>query len=262
MNKGKILALSVVIFIFLVLSITNPASFLSSYNMEALLEYATTYFVAAIGLTFVIMIGSIDLSIGSLLSLFTVLFVIFLNNLGLWAYPLVLLLGATLGFVNGLLFTKLKIPFFIGTFGAAGVYQSLALIVSGGKPIGVKPLVFSNLDFLNFHLGFLKGSHLLGFLLFILFLFIQHFTPFGRYVYAVGNSEQATNLSGVKVARIKTLCFVISGLSSALASFILVARMFSGDPTVGTPYQLQVIAACVVGGTALTGGVGGMFIPS
>jgi len=258
-GKDKILALSVVIFIFLVLSITNPGSFLSAYNMEALLEYATTYFVAGIGLTFVIMIGSIDLSIGSLLSLFTVLFVLFLNAFGFWAYPLVLFLGAVLGLANGIIFTRLKIPSFIGTFGAAGVYQSLALIVSRGKPIGVKPVAFAYLDFLNFHLGFLKGSHMLSFLLFVLFLIVQYYTPFGRYVYAVGNSEQATNLSGVRVARIKTLCFVISGLSSALASFILVARMFSGDPTVGAPYQLQVIAACVVGGTALTGGVGGIF---
>ncbi|MGC8778886.1 MAG: ABC transporter permease, partial [Candidatus Caldatribacteriaceae bacterium] len=126
MGKDKILALSVVIFIFLVLSITNPGSFLSSYNMEALLEYATTYFVAGIGLTFVIMIGSIDLSIGSLLSLFTVIFVLFLNALGFWAYLLVLLLGVVLGLANGIIFTRLKIPSFIGTFGAAGVYQSLA----------------------------------------------------------------------------------------------------------------------------------------
>lgn len=259
MSKDKILALSVVIFIFLTLGITNPSSFLSSYNMEALLEYAMTYFVAGIGLTFVIMIGSIDLSIGSMLSFFTVLFVMFLNSSGFWAYLLVLILGALLGFANGLIFTRLKILSFIGTFGAAGIYQSLALIISGGKPIGVKPVAFRALDFLNAHVGFLKGSHILGFSLFVLFLVIQYYTPFGRYVYAVGNSEQATSLSGVRVYWVKTLCFVLSGISAALASFILVARMFSGDPTVGTPYQLQIIAACVVGGTALTGGVGGVF---
>ena len=109
-----------VIFIFLTLGITNPSSFLSSYNMKALLEYTMTYFVANIGLTFVIMIGSIDLSIGSMLSFFTVLFVMFLNSSGFWAYLLVLVLGALLGFANGLIFTRLKIPSFIGTFGAAG----------------------------------------------------------------------------------------------------------------------------------------------
>lgn len=259
MEKGRILALSVVIVLFLTLAFTNPASFLSSYNLGTLLEYATTYFVAAIGLTFVIMIGSIDLSIGSLLSLFTVVFVILLNSYGLWAYPLVVLLGVLCGLLNGLIFTYLKIPSFIGTFGAAGIFQSLALIVSGGKPIGIKPQMFSLLDFLNFQIGFIKGSHLLGFALFVLFSVIQHYTPFGKYVYAIGSSERATQLSGIRIGFVKILCFIISGLSAALASIILVSRMFSGDPTVGAPYQLQVIAAVVVGGTALTGGVGGIF---
>lgn len=259
MNKGKLLALSVVAVLFAVLAFSSPQAFLSTYNIGTLLDYAATYFIAAIGLTFVIMIGSIDLSIGGMLSLFTVVFVLTLNSLGFWAYFITIGLGFLLGMANGLIFTKLKIPSFIGTFGASGVFASLALIISGGRPIGLRPQVLYLLNSLTFELGPIKGSHLLAFVLFGIFFLIQNSTPFGKYVTAIGNSERATWLSGIKVDRTKIFCFALSGLSAALASIVLVSRMLSGDPTIGTPYQLQVIAAVVVGGTALTGGVGGMF---
>lgn len=259
MDKGKLLALSVVAVLFAVLAFSSPQAFLSTYNIGTLLDYAATYFIAAIGLTFVIMIGSIDLSIGGMLSLFTVVFVLTLNSLGFWAYFITIGLGFLLGMANGLIFTKLKIPSFIGTFGASGVFASLALIISGGRPIGLRPQVLYLLNPLTFELGPIKGSHLLAFVLFGIFFLIQNSTPFGKYVTAIGNSERATWLSGIKVDRTKIFCFALSGLSAALASIVLVSRMLSGDPTIGTPYQLQVIAAVVVGGTALTGGVGGMF---
>lgn len=259
MDKGRILALSVVVVLFIALAISNPGAFLSGYNIGTLLDYAATYFIAAIGLTFVIMIGSIDLSIGGMLSLLTVVFVLALNSLGFWAYLIIISMGFLFGIANGLVFTKLKIPSFIGTFGASGVFASLALIVSGGRPIGLRPQFFSLLNPLSLELGIIKGSHVLAFILFGIFLLIQSSTPFGKYVAAIGNSERATWLSGIKVDRTKIFCFALSGLSAALASIVLVSRMLSGDPTIGTPYQLQIIATVVVGGTALTGGVGGIF---
>jgi|YelNatPaOPRAMG01_1025707.scaffolds.fasta_scaffold19296_3 ribose transport system permease protein len=258
-GREKILALSVVIILFAVLAISNPSSFLSSYNIGTLLDYATTYFVAAIGLTFVILIGSIDLSLGGMLSLFTVVFTLALNRFGYIAYPLVLSLGLGCGLLNGVVFTRLKIPSFIGTFGTAGLYQSLALVVSGGRPIGLNIASVHKLDVLNFELGVLKGIHILGALLFFVFWVIQSYFPFGRYVMAVGSSERAVYLSGVKVNRVKNLAFAISGFSAACAAIVLVARMLSGDPTIGMSYQLPVIATVVVGGNALTGGIGGIF---
>ncbi len=259
MDKGRLLALSVVIVLFVALALSNPGAFLSGYNIGTLLDYAATYFIAAIGLTFVIMIGSIDLSIGGMLSLLTVAFVLSLNYFGFWAYFITVGLGFLLGLVNGIVFTKLKIPSFIGTFGTSGVFASLALIISGGRPIGLHSQAFSLLNPLSFELGIVKGSHILAFILFGVFFLIQSSTPFGKYVAAIGNSERATLLSGVKVDRTKTFCYALSGLSAALASIVLVSRMLSGDPTIGTPYQLQIIATVVVGGTALTGGVGGIF---
>ncbi|HSV31911.1 MAG TPA: ABC transporter permease [Atribacteraceae bacterium] len=258
-DREKLLAMSGTLALFLILSITNPTTFLSSFNIGTLLAFATTYFVAAVGLTFVILIGSIDLSIGSMLSLFTVVFVLMINSIGYLAYPLIMLIGLGFGLLNGFVFTGLKIPSFIGTFGAAGVIQSLALIVSGGRPIGIQPDRLSRLSFLTAQYGILRGSYILGFSLFVIFLIVQNYTPFGKYVFAIGNSERATGLSGIRVSRTKTLCFAISGLSAALAAMVLVSRMLSGDPTIGAPYQLQVIATVVVGGTALSGGSGGIF---
>ena len=259
MDKGRLLALSVVIVLFFALAISNPGAFLSGYNIGTLLDYAATYFIAAIGLTFVIMVGSIDLSIGGMLSLLTVIFVLTLNSFGFLAYIITISLGFLLGTINGLVFTRLKIPSFIGTFGASGVFASLALIISGGRPIGLRSQAFSLLSPLTFEIGIIKGSHILAFILFGIFFLIQNSTPFGKYVAAIGNSERATLLSGINVDRNKIFCFALSGLSAALASIVLVSRMLSGDPTIGTPYQLQIIATVVVGGTALTGGVGGIF---
>lgn len=258
-KKEKILAMSAVLILFVALSAINPTSFLSLYNIETLLDYATTYFVAAVGLTFVILIGSIDLSMGAMLSLFTVLFTMMINALGLWAYPMILIIGFAFGLLNGLIVTKLKIPSFIGTFGMAGIFQSLALIISGGAPIGISPKMLSKLTFLTFQLGPIKGSHIVGFAMFFIFLIIQSYTTLGKYVFAIGNSEQATYLSGVRISRTKNLCFAITGLSTALAAIVLVSRMLSGDATIGAPYQLQIIATVVVGGTALSGGSGGIF---
>lgn len=258
-GKEKTLAISVVVALFVALTLSNPSSFLSAYNIGTLLDYATTYFVAAIGLTFVILIGSIDLSLGGMLSLFTVVFTLVLNHLGFIAYPLVLLLGVGCGFLNGVVFTRLRIPSFISTFGMAGLYQSLALVISGGRPIGLSVSSVRKLDVLNFEFGVVKGIHILGVLLLLVFWIVQSYFPFGRYVMAIGSSERAAYLSGVKVNRVKTLTFVISGLTAACAAIVLVARMLSGDPTIGMSYQLPVIATAVVGGNALTGGVGGIF---
>jgi ribose transport system permease protein len=141
-DKGRLLALSVVIVLFFALAISNPGAFLSGYNIGTLLDYAATYFIAAIGLTFVIMVGSIDLSIGGMLSLLTVIFVLTLNSFGFLAYIITISLGFLLGTINGLVFTRLKIPSFIGTFGASGVFASLALIISGGRPIGLRSQAF------------------------------------------------------------------------------------------------------------------------
>jgi ribose transport system permease protein len=254
----KFLPIATVTALFIVITLFNPSSFLSGYNITTLLDYATTYFVTAVGLTFVILIGSIDLSIGALLSLFTVCFATMLNSIGYWAYPAIACLGLGAGFINGIMCTKMRIPSFIGTFGAAGVYQSLALVLSRGLPVGLRPKTVHLLGFLGAQIGPVKVIHIAAALLFGCFMIVQKSTILGRYVYAIGNAENVAFLSGIKTDRVKNVCFSLSGLTAGLGAIALVLRKLSGDPTIGAPYTLQIIATVVVGGTALSGGIGGM----
>lgn len=257
-GRYRLLPMITVAALFIIITVANPSSFLSLYNIETLLDYATTYFITAIGLTFVILIGSIDLSIGALLSLFTVIFAMLLNVVGYWAYPAIIFMGLCAGLLNGLVYTKLKIPSFIGTFGAAGVYQSLALVLSKGLPIGLKAKSLPALSFLSFQIGPVKVIHIAGAILFASFLLVQKYSVLGRRVYAIGNAERVAFLSGIRTDRVKNICFSLAGMTASLGAIALVLRMMSGDPTIGAPYTLQVIATVVVGGTALSGGIGGM----
>jgi len=156
------------------------------------------------------------------------------------------------------LFTKFKIPSFITTFGMSGVYKSIALIVSGARPIGFDTSKMNLILYLTDSIGPFKVLHIVGFVLMVVCMVILKYTAFGRYVYATGSSEQATLYSGINTQQIKRLSFVISGISVALASIGLVAIKMSAAPSMGEPYQMNIIAATVVGGTAMTGGVGGV----
>lgn len=254
----KLLPPVAVMALLIVFSLRNP-QFLSLYNIGNILDFANTYFIAGIGLTFVILIGSIDLSIGAMISLDTILFIIMINAIGFWAYPIIIVIGIALGIFNGVILMRLKIPSFIVTLGTAGIFMSLALIFSGAGPIGLVPKQLHTLSFLTARLGPFTVNHLLGMILFIVFQIVQSKTFFGKTVYAVGNSEVTTKLSGLPIARTKIISFAISGLCTALASIVIVSIMLSAAPATGPPYMLLVIATVVVGGTALSGGLGGVF---
>lgn len=254
----KLLPPMAVMALLIVFSLRNP-QFLSLYNIGNILDFANTYFIAGIGLTFVILIGSIDLSIGAMISLDTIIFIIMINAIGFWAYPITIAIGIALGMFNGVILMRLKIPSFIVTLGTAGIFMSLALIFSGAGPIGLVPKQLHTLSFLTARLGPFTVNHLLGMILFIVFQIVQSKTFFGKTVYAVGNSEVTTKLSGLPIARTKIISFAISGLCTALASIVIVSIMLSAAPATGPPYMLLVIATVVVGGTALSGGLGGVF---
>lgn len=254
----KLLPPTAVMALLIVFSLRNP-QFLSLYNIGNILDFANTYFIAGIGLTFVILIGSIDLSIGAMISLDTIIFIIMINAIGFWAYPIIIAIGIALGMFNGVILMRLKIPSFIVTLGTAGIFMSLALIFSGAGPIGLVPKQLHTLSFLTARLGPFTVNHLLGMILFIVFQVVQSKTFFGKTVYAVGNSEVTTKLSGLPIARTKIISFAISGLCTALASIVIVSIMLSAAPATGPPYMLLVIATVVVGGTALSGGLGGVF---
>jgi len=237
------------------LSILTP-HFLSVSNLLNVAEQTSINAVIAVGMTFVILSGGIDLSVGSLLALSGVVLAAALRAGWPAAAALAagLAVGGLSGLVNGILITKGRLPAFIATLGMMSIARGTALVFTGGRPIS------------GFEAGFrqLSTGRVLGVpapvLLTVAVYAAGHFvltrTRFGRYVYAIGGNEEATRLSGIDAGFHKTMVYVLSGATSALAATLLTARINSAQPIAGINYELDAIAATVIGGTSLTGGVG------
>jgi ribose/xylose/arabinose/galactoside ABC-type transport system permease subunit len=234
--------------------IAAPERFLTTRNAQIILLQSAVLVVVGLGLTFVIIAGSIDLSVGSLVGVTAMLAAAAANQWGLaGALPAALLVGAVAGLVNGLVFTVLKVPSFIATLGMLSVARGLTIIFSDGAPIPIQdaPAVLS--------LGSWPAPVFVGALAVVVCQVIYRLTPFGRYVQGIGGNERVALLSGVPVNRTKTLIFVLSGLLAGLGGLITAARLGAGTPQAGTGFELDVISAVVIGGTPLTGGIGAMY---
>lgn len=243
--------------IIIVISIMSP-NFLTINNIFNVLRQVSINALIAFGMTFVILTGGIDLSVGSILALTGAVTAGFLAS-GMdpiLAMSLGLLLGAILGAINGIIIAKGKVAPFIATLATMTIYRGLTLVYTEGKPI-------SGLgDSLSFQL--LGKGYFFGIpvpivtmvLSFGVLYFILKKTTFGRRVYAVGGNEEASKLSGINVDRIKIYVYSLTGALAALAALILTSRLNSAQPTAGTMFELDAIAAVVLGGTSLTGGRG------
>lgn len=229
--------------------------FLSSYNMTELLRYNAMYGLLALGMTFVIMTGGIDLSVGAVVVLASVV-AAHLSAFG----PLPSLLGATLvgvcvGLLNGCLIAYIGIPPFIATLATLLGGRGLALLLADNAAVRVDMGAgFANIGLqgvfgIPYPVLILAGAYAIGWLL-------QEQTRFGRHVLAVGGSEDAARLMGLPVERIKLGVYALSGGLAGLSGVLLAALTFTGLPTEGIGWELQAIAAVVVGGTLLTGGTG------
>ncbi|GMU51931.1 MAG: transporter [Candidatus Xenobia bacterium] len=232
------------------LSLMTPA-FLTPDNLTNVLLQSAINAVLAAGMTFVILTGGIDLSVGSMLALSGMLLGRLLKSGVPWPSAVLvgILAGALLGLINGLLITRGKLPPFIATLGMMSAARGLALVFSGGRPES------------GFEPGFLalgEGAALLAVMavVYLLAWITLQRTVFGRSVYAVGGNEQAAWLSGINTGAVKTLVYVLSGLLAGLAAAMLTARLNSAQPIAGVMYELDAIAAVVIGGTSLAGGQG------
>ncbi|MGE5481854.1 MAG: ABC transporter permease [Bacteroidota bacterium] len=241
----------------LVMTSFNP-NFLNRYNVQTILDQVAVLVVIALGQMFVIMLGSIDLSVGATASLVSVIFALSVARFGYWSYVFGLAAGLLAGLANGLLLAKLKIPSFIATLGTLGIFRSLAFLFANGAPVQI-PYAYSK------YLGVLTGTtlglsrlHLFALLVLVAFFVVGRFTKTGRAISAIGSAERASWISGLNVDRTKIIALTLSGLTAGIAGVFLASQLLSGTPSVGLPYQLESIAAVVVGGTALTGGVGGV----
>ncbi|PCK19648.1 ribose ABC transporter permease [Bacillus pumilus] len=240
-----------------IVSILNPA-FLEPLNILNLLRQISINALIAFGMTFVILTGGIDLSVGAILALSSALTAGFIVS-GMDPILAIIvgcIIGALLGMVNGLLITKGKMAPFIATLATMTIFRGLTLVYTDGNPITG---LGSNYAFQLFGRGYFLGipvPAITMLLTFIVLWVLLHKTPFGRRTYAIGGNEKAAFISGIKVPRVKIMIYSLAGFMSALAGAILTSRLNSAQPTAGTSYELDAIAAVVLGGTSLSGGRG------
>jgi ribose transport system permease protein len=232
------------------------SSFLSASNLENVLRQVSINAIIAVGMTCVILTGGIDLSVGSVMALSGTLaaglMVAGMNAVA--ALVVGIAVGLGFGVANGFFVAFAGMPPIIVTLATMGVARGLALIYTGGYPIDGLP------DWVGFFgsgkVFGIQAPVLIMLVVYLLAWLLLERMPFGRYVYAIGGNEQATRLSGVRVARAKLIVYTLSGLTSALAAIVLTARLMSGQPNAGVGFELDAIAAVVMGGTSISGGRG------
>ncbi len=249
-------AIAALIAFITLFSIGNSA-FFSVYNFNIIVLSAVILVAVGIGQSWPIVTGGIDLSVGGVMSLVSVVFMTTVDSLGYWSYPLCLVIGVAIGYVNGNLLSRVKIPSFIATLGTGGILVSLSYIVSP-KALNVPMKRIGILDVVNGEWLGIPNTFVIGLLFFLAFYVVQRFTVIGRNIFYVGSNVGMSWLSGVDIVHVKNMAFVFSGFSAATAGLILASRQYSGFPTIGAPYVLSSIATVVLGGTAMTGGSGGI----
>ncbi len=261
----KLIAFGGLIILFIVYSLASPY-FLTSENVGGILLAAAVNGILALGVTFVIINGGIDLSVGTVMTLSAVMTA---QVMIIWQQPVLvgvlagLLTGAICGALNGLMVTKMKIPPFVATLGMLYITKGLSLVVAQLRPIYFNDAPIFNQVAMSSLLGSIlpaldpvKNVVLIFFGAAAVAAFILGKTVLGRYTFALGSNIEATRLSGVNVDRWQTVVFMLCGLFAGLAGVVLAARLNSAQPALGAGYELDAIAAAVIGGTSLSGGEG------
>ena len=243
--------------LLLIITTINPR-FVSVGNISNIMSDMSALLFLAIGVTFILLIGSIDLSIGAMSSCACVIFAVTLPNLGWMSMVLALLYGTFAGLISGLLYVKLKIPSFIATFGTMSIWQSVALIISNGAPQQIGKDYWQYTQWFRIKLGILPVPFIIAVIVFLILLEVERKTKFGRTLFAIGGNESAARMAGLNVDGTKISVFVIMGFFAALAGIFFAMNLKSGIPTVGEPFTLTAIAAVALGGTSLSGGKGGL----
>ena len=239
-------------------SVINP-TFLAPSSLIQMIADVSTLFVMALGITLVIYIGGIDLSAQSVANMTTVLATLALPLLGFWALPVVVAIGALMGLASGYASTQLKVPSFIATLAIGGVALSIGQYASGQRAL------FMDAAMRDREFGWIINSTagvpneiLIALVLMAVLLFIERRTTLGRALKAIGAGEPAAAASGLRVARYKIAVYAISGLIAAFAGLLFSVKLAGGAPNIAEGFLLPAIVAVLIGGTPLTGGVGGV----
>ena len=249
-RAGIFIILAVLIILFAVI---NP-DFRKTDNISNILLQCTPIGIAAVGMTFAIISGAFDLSVGSTMALTACIMVSLIGVVGFYgAVAAGVVLGFLLGLLNGLIVTKIRIPPFIATLGTLWVYRAFAYIYTQNKPMQSTDAVFTswgdNFAYMPRLFMVMLACYTAGF-------FLLYNTSFGRYVFAIGSNRKAAILSGINVGRVTLLVFALAGLFSAIGGIALAVRLWSAKADTASGYELMIIAAVVLGGTSLKGGSG------
>jgi ribose transport system permease protein len=251
-------SVGILLVLLIAASLMSP-SFLSQRNLLNVLRQVSGTGITAVGMLFVILTSGIDLSVGSVTALASVLAAFFLGEHGMWfSIAAVLLVGAACGTFSGVLVAYVRLPAFVMTLAVMTIARGLSLIISKGQPI----IVDADLRLVSgFGSGFSLGIPnpvLLMVGVYVVGGVVLAFTRFGRLVKAIGSNSEAVRLSGIHVSRYLLAVYVISGVLAAVAGIISTSRTGVGSATVGVGAELQTIAAVVIGGASLMGGRGGV----
>ena len=251
---------TVLIFVaFTMLCNTKGINFLSALNISNIIVQSTIIAIIAIGQSIVIISGGIDLSVGSVAGFSAMFTGVLMMNFGFSvpaAIVISLLGGMAIGMANGVIISIGKVPAFIMTLGMMSIARGGALAVNGGMPVTNMPFSLSRLA--------LDVKGIPCFIIYVIVLYaimiaVMHKTVLGRHIYAVGGNEKSARLSGINVTRIQIIAYMLSGLFAAIGGVLLLARLMYGSPSGGSGYELNAIAAAILGGIAMSGGSGRIF---
>ncbi|MEY3124126.1 MAG: hypothetical protein RLZZ573_646 [Pseudomonadota bacterium] len=263
--KQKLLAFASLLALIAVFTVLKPDAFMTQDNIIGILQSTTVIGVLAIASTFIIITSGIDLSVGVLMTFCAVMAGVFLVNLGM-PLPLGILcalaVGALSGCMSGLAITKLGVPPFIATLGMMMLLKGASLIITQTRPIYFNDVEGFDQIALGSWIGDIfpglpiPNGVLIMFLVAVVSAVVLNKTALGRYTFALGSNEEAVRLSGVNVDRWKVIIYTFSGSICAVAGLLIASRLNSAQPALGQGYELDAIAAVVIGGTSLSGGVG------
>lgn len=253
-NMSLIISVVVMVILIIGFQLVNP--YFLQYQGIVSLVYAMSYFlIAACGLTFVIMMGSFDFSVVSVLKFSALICVTYIEQIGMWVVPVALLVSLLIGFINGIIFTKLKVPSFLVTLGISIVIDGVALYMSQGFLLMMNDEVFRSLS-ITF-IGGLPSIFYWAIAVLIICTLITMITPFGRRILAIGGNPVAAAHSGINVSRTRVAVFMLCSFLAGLAGILYMAQWGGGSVAIGADMTLPLFASVVAGGTALSGGVGG-----
>lgn len=254
MSTNNVMPIAAAIVVVIVFQVLNPA-FLG-YQGRIAIVYAMSYFlITALGLTLVIMMGSFDFSVVSVMKLSALICVIYFDEVGFLVVPITLGISLGIGFINGMLFAKLRVPSFMATLAMSVVIDGVALLISSGFLFMMDDAGYRGIA-VTFIMG-LPAIFYWAIGLWIIVTLVALVTPFGRRTYAIGGNPKAAALSGVNVDRHRVIVFMISSLLAGFSGVLYIAQQGGGSVQIGGQMLIPLFASVVAGGTALKGGVGG-----